>query len=183
MTAPVNLTTERLLLRSFRESDIPELVRLAGGREVAATTLLIPHPYRAPDARDFLQRSSESLRQGQSMTFAITIAASGDLCGGMGLRMEPEHLRAELGYWIAVPFWRRGYCTEAAKRVLFYGFQELLLNRIFAQTFAGNTASQRVLEKLGMRHEGVLRQHVQKWGAFVDIHCYGVLRQEFCSRD
>ena len=179
MTAPVELETERLLLRSFRASDIPDIVKLAGAREVAATTLLIPHPYVEADAREFLLHASKSLQNGEGVVFAITNRETDQLCGGMGLRLEPAHARAELGYWIAVPFWRRGYCTEAAKRVLEYGFNQMKLNRIFAQTFAGNEASQNVLEKLGMRREGTLRQHVQKWGERVDVTCYGILREEF----
>jgi RimJ/RimL family protein N-acetyltransferase len=179
MTAPVELKSERLLLRSFEVPDIPEIVRLAGAREVAATTLRIPHPYREADAHEFLRDASQSLEKGEGVVFAITIAQTRELCGGIGLQLEASHARAELGYWIAVPFWGRGYCTEAAKRVAGYGFDELRLHRIFAQTFSGNAASRRVLEKLGMRQEGTLRQHVQKWGALVDVDCYGVLREEF----
>jgi ribosomal-protein-alanine N-acetyltransferase len=178
MTAPVELETPRLRLRSFTLSDVPEMVRLAGAREVAATTLLIPHPYTRADAEEFLRHASESFGKGESIVFAITLGETGELCGAMGLRLESTHARAELGYWIAVPLWRRGYCTEAARCVLTYAFEELKLNRVYAHTFHGNAASQRVLEKLGMRHEGTLRQHIQKWGEFVDLDCYGVLRGE-----
>ena len=89
------------------------------------------------------------------------------------------HRRAELGYWLGVPFWGKDYVTEAARAAVAFGFETLGLNRIYAHHFAGNTASGRVLEKIGMRHEGRSRQHIQKWDQFVDIENYGVLAEEF----
>jgi RimJ/RimL family protein N-acetyltransferase len=95
------------------------------------------------------------------------------------LEIEPAHRRAELGYWIGVPHWSRGYATEAARAALHYGFETLQLERIFASHFRHNPASGRVLKKLGMRHEGCLRAHILKWGEFVDLEAYGLLRSEF----
>ena len=78
------------------------------------------------------------------------------------------------------------YATEAAQAVVRYGFMELKLNRIFASHFKENRASQRVLTKLGMRREGCMRQHVIKWGQFVDLELYSILREEMlvsCNRN
>ena len=99
----------------------------------------------------------------------------------MGLRIDQAHRRAELGYWIGTPFWGRGIATEAAKEMLRYGFEELRLHRIFAEHFAHNPASGRVLAKIGMKHEGCHRRHVLKWGEFVDAEQYGILREEWKS--
>lgn len=108
MTAPRELRTARLLLRSLRHKDIPALVPLIGAREIAATTAKIPHPYTENDAQVFLEQSSEDFRAGRSISFAITLAAKDKLCGGIGLTITPEHQRAELGYWIGVPYWGTG---------------------------------------------------------------------------
>jgi RimJ/RimL family protein N-acetyltransferase len=97
----------------------------------------------------------------------------------VGLHIAEAHRRAELGYWIGVPFWGRGYATEAARAAVAFGFETLRLNRIYAHYFAGNTASQRVLEKIGMRHEGRSRQHIQKWDHFVDLENYALLAEDF----
>jgi RimJ/RimL family protein N-acetyltransferase len=97
----------------------------------------------------------------------------------VGLHIAEAHRRAELGYWIGVPFWGRGYATEAARAAVAFGFETLRLNRIYAHHFAGNTASQRVLEKIGMRHEGRSRQHIQKWDRFVDLENYALLAEDF----
>jgi [ribosomal protein S5]-alanine N-acetyltransferase len=179
MTAAQELRTARLVLRSLQREDVPALVRLAGAKEIAATTLSIPHPYAENDALSFLAKSEEDFRAGRSVHFAVSIAPGCELCGGVGLDLDMPHSRAELGYWIGVPFWGRGYAGEAARAVAAFGFETLRLHRIFAHHFAGNTASKRVLEKIGMRHEGRSRQHIQKWDRFIDVENYGLLAEGF----
>ena len=148
---------------------------LIGAREVAATTLRIPHPYTEQDGAQFIA----STRAGTEVRLAITLRADDSLCGGIGLAVEAEHSRAELGYWIGVPYWRNGFATEASAAMLRYGFEQLQLNRIFATHFKQNPASGRVLRKLGMQREGCMRQHVRKWGQFVDLELYSILREDW----
>jgi RimJ/RimL family protein N-acetyltransferase len=179
MTSPRELRTARLLLRSFQPEDIPAIVRLAGAKQIAATTLLIPHPYAEEDARNFLANANEDFTEGLSVVFAVSILPERELCGAVGLHIAGLHRRAELGYWIGVPFWGKGFATEAAGAAVAYGFETLQLRRIYAHHFAENIASQRVLEKIGMRHEGCSGQHVQKWGKFIDVENYGILAEEF----
>jgi len=179
MTAPQELRTARLHLRSFAREDVPAIVRLAGANEIASTTLNIPHPYAEDDAQSFIAKATEEFHAGRSVAFAISILSAGELCGAVGLHIADAHRHAELGYWIGVPFWGRGFATEAASAAVAFGFETLRLHRIYAHHFAGNTASQRVLEKIGMRHEGRSRQHIQKWGEFIDIENYGLLAEEF----
>ena len=84
-----------------------------------------------------------------------------------------------MGYWVGVPFWGQGICTEAARALLGFGFGDLNLNKIHAHHFTRNPASGRVLQKLGMKYEGQLRQHVLKSDRFEDLFSYGILRSEF----
>jgi ribosomal-protein-alanine N-acetyltransferase len=179
MTAPQELLTARLLLRSLEREDVPTLVRLAGANEIAATTLNIPYPYVQDDARSFLDKANEDFRAGQSVSFAIAISPGRELCGVVGLHIADMHMRAELGYWIGAPFWGKGFATEAAGAAVAFGFESLRLHRIYAHHFSGNIASQRVLEKIGMRHEGQSRQHIRKWDRYVDVENYGLLAEEF----
>jgi ribosomal-protein-alanine N-acetyltransferase len=172
------LHTARLVLRPYSLADAADLVQLAGAREVAATTLRIPHPYREHDALDFITSCRSDFQLGLSVRLAIVATAGGQLAGGVGLRIHQAHRRAELGYWLGVPFWGKGYATEAATAMVRYGFEVLALERIYASYFAGNLASQRVLEKIGMRHEGCLRRHIRKWDQFIDLEFYGMLRSE-----
>jgi len=179
VTAPCELRTARLLLRSHEDEDLPAIVRMAGVREIAATTLNIPHPYTMEDARKFLAESRVDFSAGRAVSFAICRLPRGELRGGAGLAISDAHQRAELGYWIAVPFWGIGYATEAARAVVEYGFVKMGLHKIHAHVFAENTASSRVLEKIGMRREGRLRDHFQKWNRFIDVDNFGMTAEEF----
>jgi len=175
MMTPFVIQTSRLELRRLAESDIPELLPLIGAREVFETTLRIPHPYEERHAREFLASPAKE----KELRLIIRIRSDSKLCGGIGLHPENEHNRAELGYWIGVPFWGNGYATEAAQAVVRYGFETLKINRIFAAHFAGNDASGNVLRKLGMRYEGRMRQAVMKCGKFIDLERYAILREDF----
>lgn len=171
----IALDTPRLQLRSYTPTDIAELVPLVGAREVAATTLRIPHPYTEQDARDFLLLAKDWNR----IWLAITLGRDGRQIGGIGLLLDDQHRHAELGYWLGVPYWGQGYATEAGKEMLRYGFETLHLHRIFASHFKHNPASGRVLRKLGMRYEGCQREHLRKWDRFVDLELYGILRKDW----
>ncbi len=173
------LKTERLLLRPFTLADAPEVRRLAGDRDIASTTANIPHPYEDGVAEAWISTHQENFDQGQALSLAIVRRHDSALIGGIGLGIRREYDRAEMGYWIGKPYWGNGYATEAARALLAYGFSVLGLNRIFAEHFSRNPASGRVMEKLGMKHEGHLRQHMKKWGVFEDIEVHGILRSEF----
>jgi len=171
--------TERLVLGAFDDAEAPELQRLAGAREIADTTLMIPHPYELAHAEQFIALQRDGVAEGQELIFAIHRLADARLVGAVALReIDPIHLQAELGYWIGVPFWNQGYATEAARAVVDLGFARLGLNRIYAHHMARNPASGRVLERIGMQREGVLRQRVRKWGQFEDVVIYSVLRDD-----
>lgn len=174
MTVPT-LRTARLTLRPFAIDDAPAVQRLAGAYEVALNTLLIPHPYPDGAAEDWIRSHKVDYDENRIHHFAID---DGQLAGAMGLVMKGDRI-AEIGYWIGVPFWNRGYTTEAAREVLRYGFEECKLERIFAGYFSRNAASGRVMQKLGMTYEGTLRKHAVKWGERLDIVYYGLLREEW----
>jgi RimJ/RimL family protein N-acetyltransferase len=158
--------------------DAPEVARLAGDRDIASTTLVIPHPYKLDDATKWISYHQTAFDSGQAVQFAACLRSSDQLIGCMGLVLQPEHDRAELGYWIGKPFWGNGYATEAARSVVRYGFEKFNLNRIFAAHFQGNQASGNVLRKIGMKHEGCARQAILKWGNFLDLEMYAILRDE-----
>ena len=177
-TAPT-LQTERLELRSLTLEDAADVQRLVGDRDIARMTVAIPHPYEDGMAEEWMRACSEKHEKNESINFAITLKADKNLIGEIGLELEQEHERAELGYWIGKPYWNHGYATEAAQAVVAYSFETLKLNRIYAYHFTRNPASGRVLEKVGMRPEGRRRQHTKKWGIFEDSIGYGILKVDF----
>ena len=168
------LETERLILRAFELADAPDVQRLAGDRAVAAGTLTIPHPYPDGVAEEWI--ASHDGRD--TAPFAIERKEDGALLGAVGLDVEPDHARAELGYWVGKPYWGHGYATEAARAVVRYAFDNLNLHRVYAYHFVDNPASGRVLQKIGMTYEGRRRQHTVKWGALLDSESYAILRDD-----
>jgi len=179
MAQQPTLETERLRLRPFAPSDAPTVQLLAGAREIAATTINVPFPYRDGMAEAWIATHPDMWKNGTGMICAIDSKAEVRLIGATGLRIEVAQRRAELGYWIGRHWWGQGFATEASRALVAWAFERLGLQRVFARHFASNPASGRVLEKIGMRREGQLRRHIIKWGRFEDIVMYGVLADEF----
>ncbi len=179
VTQPI-LEPERLRLRPLTIEDAPVVREIAGRREIADTTISIPHPYTEENARNWIVTQAEAFVQGTAIVFAIELKRPRQMIGAVGLRdIDTEHLQAELGFWIGVPWWSNGYATEAARAVICYGFGQLGLNRIYAHHMVRNPASGRVLEKIGMTREGLLRQRVRKWGVFEDVILLAILREDW----
>lgn len=178
-TQPI-LTTKRLTLRSFTLDDALRVQELAGDRDLASTTLNLPHPYEDGMAEQWIGSHREQFESGQAAIYAIVLSSEDLLVGAMSLmKINQRHQRAEIGYWIGKSYWNQGYCTEAAHAVLRYAFDVLELNRVHAYHFSRNPASGRVMHKIGVTHEGCLRQHVERWGQFEDLECYGILKEEY----
>lgn len=178
------LRTKRLILRPFTLADAEATQRLAGDRAIADTTVNIPHPYANGMAEAWIGTHRKSYEKGEAAYFAILRREGEELIGAVSLSsVNSRHGHAELGYWIGRPYWNRGYCTEAAAAMLQYGFSELNLYRIFATHFVRNPASGQVMQKIGMIQEGRLRGHVKKWDNHEDLVFYGILRQDYVTRN
>jgi RimJ/RimL family protein N-acetyltransferase len=149
------LETERLLLRPPVLSDAPAIAAAINDHRIAATALNIPYPYSTQDGVKWI-KSLRKRGKSKSVNLSVFLRETGELIGGIGLMdINEKHHRAELGYWCAVKYWGKGLITEAAARIVRYGFEELDLVRIAAICMVSNPASARVMEKIGMKHEGV----------------------------
>jgi ribosomal-protein-alanine N-acetyltransferase len=174
------IKTERLLLRPFQLSDAKDVQREAGRKEIADTTASIPHPYPDGAAEAWISKHPQLFAEFEGLTLAIIERDSNHLVGCIGLfDLSKEHLKAEIGYWISVAHWNKGYCSEATQAVFKYAFTELGLNRIISRHMSHNPASGKVMMKCGMKKEGYLRQDSRKNGKFVDLETYGILKEEF----
>jgi [ribosomal protein S5]-alanine N-acetyltransferase len=174
MVLQETIRTERLILRPFALTDAPQIKELAGDRRIYETTLCVPHPYLDGMAESWISMHQRCFYEGFGAVFAICLP-SGTLIGAASLSRDGLFNRAELGYWIGVAYWNRGYCTEAAKIIVEYGFRALSYHKISARHFVGNRSSGRVLEKVGMVREGVLQDEVIKDGRFIAVELYGLL--------
>jgi [ribosomal protein S5]-alanine N-acetyltransferase len=172
------LRTPRLLLRPFAAADAPTVHAVVSDREIAVSTLNIPHPYPDGLAEEWIAGQPKRWEAGEGAVFAAVLNDGGALVAAVGLDVSLPHRRGELGYWVAREFWNRGFATEAARAMVAFGFREMGLHRVQAQHFTRNPASGVVMQKLGMRHEGRLRHHLYKWGVHEDVEVYGLLEDE-----
>lgn len=166
-----NTVRKSVLLRALTPADEAVIYWLAGSLEVGRTMISIPHPLPKAFAESFVSG-------GVGTRFGIYGTDNG-LVGAIELRdIDPEHRQAELSFWIGRPYWNRGYAVEAGRLMLRHAFSELKLNRVYAHHMAINPVSGRVLSKLGMRQEGLLRQRVLKAGRFEDVLLWAVLKED-----
>jgi ribosomal-protein-alanine N-acetyltransferase len=164
-----------MILRPFRETDLANLVKYANNPKIAQNmTDAFPQPYTEDAGKVFIQMA---LKNSPPSILAITI--DDEFVGGIGLHPQADvyRLNAELGYWLAEPFWGQGIVTKAIKEMIPYGFANLPIERIFARPFGSNIASQRVLEKAGFSLEARLSKTLIKNGLIEDELIYAVRNQ------
>ena len=164
-------------LRPWEPEDAPAAARCADNPKIARWLRdVFPSPYTLEDARAYV---TACIRQEGRDQLCRAIVAEGCAAGSVGVFRKDDVYRksAELGYWLAEPYWGCGIMTAAVGRLCREAFDRLDVVRIFAEPFADNLASRRVLEKAGFTLEGVLRRSVCKDGAFHDSCVYALLRQ------
>jgi len=137
----------------------------------------LPYPYTEQDGENYI---SEMLSANEDETFAFAITADNKVIGSIGVfRQENIHRQtAELGYYISEEYWGKGIMTEAVKQICKYVFSNSDIIRIYAEPFAYNIASCRVLEKAGFQYEGTLRNNAVKNGKVIDMKMYSILKAE-----
>jgi [ribosomal protein S5]-alanine N-acetyltransferase len=173
---PRTIETPRLTLRPHRLADVDAVLAFATDPEWGRF-LPVPQPYERKHAEEFLARQ---ILADWSVHPSWAIVLGDAVVGGINLRLDRANQVGELGYSVARTLWGRGITTEAARAVVVHAFHGLPdLNRIRARADLRNVASQRVMEKIGMRREGVLRQNRRVRGEAIDEALYGLLRQEF----
>ena len=137
----------------------------------------LPYPYTEQDGKEFI---SAMLSADESETFAFAITVDNMVIGSIGIFRQGNIHRqtAELGYYIAEEYWSKGIMTEAVKQICEYVFAKSDIIRIYAEPFAYNIASCRVLEKVGFQYEGTLRSNAVKNGRVIDMEMYSLLKAE-----
>jgi ribosomal-protein-alanine N-acetyltransferase len=161
-------------LRPWEISDLESLVKYANNWKVAKNlTDKFPFPYFEEDGRAFIERVSKN-----DPVHAFAIDIDGEAVGAIGVFPQTDIHRnnAELGYWLAEPFWGKGIISSAVREMVNYGFNTFEINRIFARPFGSNLASQRVLEKAGFVLEGRFEKIIIKDGMFHDELIYAIRR-------
>ena len=164
---------DHFILRDWRMQDAPALAKHANNRKIWINLRdAFPSPYGLEDAVSFISRTMDA-----DPVTVFAIATKSEAIGSIGLMLgqDVHRFTAELGYWLAEPFWGRGIMTQAVRFVTTWAIFAFKLNRIWAEPYATNKASHIVLEKAGYTREGILRSSVFKDGQVLDQYLYSYI--------
>ena len=177
----MEIDLDKYKIRSYSRSDKDALIKYANNINVSRNLRdSFPFPYTKKDAHEWLR-----IVCNQQIELNFAIANNEELIGGIGLMPQSDVYKfsAEIGYWLAEPFWGKGITSRAVIAMTKFAFDNFNFNRLFAAVFEGNPASMKVLENSGYKLEGTFRQTVFKEGIFKDQMMYSILREEFNQLD
>ena len=171
------LKGKRIYLRPLRMSDARQMAELAKDKSVARFTR-IPHPYTIKDAYKFLKISEKKWRNNQDFHFGIFLR-NNTYIGNIGIhQISKLNNKCEIGYWLGKKFREKGYMTEATILILKFIFDKLKLHRVEVTVHPENIRSQKLVERIGGKYEGYMREGINLKGKFVDAKLYGILKKD-----
>lgn len=173
------LETERLILRNITLSDAEDVFNYTSNPEVSRFTIWSCHR-SIGDSIKFINWHNRLQKQGRPVSWGVIDKATMKLIGTAGFESYiSDHKTADIGYAIAVEYWNRGYTTEAVKKIIDFGFDKLKLSRIEAVCDVANIGSARVMEKSGMKFEGIQRSKIiSAEGRVHDVKSYAIIRED-----
>lgn len=172
--SPCVLETERLNLRRPTLADVKAIARLANDRRIAENTRRLPHPYLQDHAVEFVRATAAA---GETV---FLIENNHVPVGMVGISwLEPD--APELGYWLGVDHWGQGFCTEAARAVIDYFFEEFSHDTLFAGARVANPSSRNILEKCGFQWSGVELHRFEALGCSTPVDCFRLSRSVWSS--
>ena len=173
------LETADLVIRRPVMKDAKDIFRYASDPEVARYVLWEPHRSLA-ETRSFVRYLRSRIRAGYPSSWVVALKGTGTVIGTIGfIWYSDENRSAELGYSFSREYWNRGFATQALQAVINAVFRSLPVNRLEAQHDVRNPASGRVMEKCGLRQEGILRSRILNKGEYVDVALYALLRSDW----
>lgn len=174
----MQMETNRLIIREFQMEDTAAVHLYASNPEVAR--YMIWGPNTEEETAEYIKRTIEMQKQEPryDYEFAVVLKQDGRLIGGCGIHVS-EPLQGEVGYCFNPFYWGQGYASEAAATMLKFGFLELGLHRIFATCRPENIGSAKVMQKIGMKYEGYLREHMRHKGKWHDSYPYSILETAY----
>ncbi|HTY44340.1 MAG TPA: GNAT family protein [Patescibacteria group bacterium] len=180
----MELKTKRLILREWKDGDQKQLTEGINNLNITKWLLVVPYPYTKKDADWYINHCIEKYKKDEKedYAFAIELKEEKKIIGGFSLdKVDKSQGKASVGYWIAEPYWNKGYASEAFDAVLKFAFDKLKLRRIEAGVFVGNPSSGKLLEKFGAKMEGTRRKSCvcKADGKIKDEFFYGLLKEEW----
>lgn len=170
------IETENLIIRLIEYNDIYPMTNILNNFNVTKYLLEVPYPYSLKDAEDFVIYNMENFYPERLIIYTIIDKYTEEVYGVLSMNFSQVHNRGEIGYYLGEEYWNNGIMTEAIKGVIKYWFDEGL-KKITGNHFLFNKASGRVMEKAGMKKEGIARKHVKKDGKYFDLVFYGIINE------
>ena len=171
------LKFENVQIREFLPNDVDSLVKYANNYSVSRYLRdAFPFPYTQKDAMQWID-----IVMHDKLNLAFAIADEKELIGGIGAmpNQDVNRFTAEIGYWLAEPFWNNGIISKAVSTFCNHLFNNFNFKHLTASIYEGNDASMKVVQKAGFILEGVLRKNVYKGNKFLDQYIYGLLKEDF----
>ncbi|MBS8264240.1 N-acetyltransferase [Mesobacillus boroniphilus] len=172
------LETERLILRKIRHEDIDDIHTYASNPEVSKYVFWGAHETREA-TEEYVKMVLALYEEGKIAPWGIHYKGDNILIGTVDfVSWNPQHKTAEIGYALSMDYWGRGIATEAANELIRFGMTEMDLVRIQAKSLVANKGSERVMEKAGMKFEGILRKFIYVKGAHYDVKMYAITKED-----
>ena len=173
------IETERLILRKMNLNDAQDLYEYASDAEVTRYVTWDTHK-SIEDYRNFLKSVIQRYEKKEVSGWGVVLKENKKFIGTCGyMWWHIGCARAEMGYALSRKYWDKGLMTETVKEIIKFGFEKMKLNRIEARCMIGNIASEKVMEKVGMTFEGIMREQMYAKGVFSDLKMYSILRREY----
>lgn len=168
-------------MRPYELQDADSIFKVVRLREIAETTISLPHPYPRENVDWWINFVKGNMEKGNAYEFALFKKDSpSEFVGNCGfVSVSRQHNNAELGYFISPSYWNNGYSTEACAKLIEFGFSVLALERIYGRCMTKNIASKRVMEKCGLKVEGIAKHEVLKWNTYEDVIHLGIIRSDW----
>jgi ribosomal-protein-alanine N-acetyltransferase len=170
------IKSKRFTLRPFRKGDEKSLAKNLNNKKITDWLSRVPYPYNLEHAKSWIRENVKELRKRKPKMLNFVIDIDNEVAGSISLSGIIEGYKAEMGYWLTERYWGKGFMTEALDIVTKLGFRKFKLKRIYAQVYAGNFASMKVLEKGGYKIEGILKKDIKKDNRIIDNHVYAKLK-------
>ncbi|MEZ2238447.1 GNAT family N-acetyltransferase [Microcoleus sp.] len=173
------IETERLLLRKITLNDANDMFEYGSDPLVSQYTMWSTHT-SIEDTKSFLRSLTKMYKKRELIDWGIVHKSEQKLIGTCGyVEWSMNNSRAQIGYALSRKYWNQGYMSEAVSAIIDFGFREMSLNKIEARCAQENIASARVMEKVGMQLEGILKQHLFAKDTYWNLKIYGILREDF----
>lgn len=172
--------TPRLIIRPYKHNDAKAVHSVMNNYNIFKTTYGIPYPCDIPYVKKWVKFVIENLSNRKSFEYAVIEKSSGKYIGNVGLiNVDTNSKRCDISYFIDYNMCNNGYATEASMKIVEFAFLGLNMYRVGGMCMAVNGSSARVMEKLGMKHEGTFRKYFYKENSWVDAKNYSILKEEF----